>query len=254
TALGISKQRKALGYAVQDISGDDIKKTAEINIVNALAGKSAGVFVNSSSGNVGASSRIIIRGNNSLKGENQPLFVVDGVPIDNSLVTSNKGNYDYTDIGNRVADINPSDIAEMTVLKGGNAAALYGARGANGVILITTKTGGRRGFSVEVENSTTFADPLRLPDYQNEYGQGGGLQFWYYNGLNGGKNDGVDESFGPRLDYVVQSADIQPGGKLYWAVEAGFPQTVGQILKVPQFDSPIDPVTGERIPTPWISH
>ncbi|HDZ40695.1 MAG TPA: SusC/RagA family TonB-linked outer membrane protein [Bacteroidetes bacterium] len=254
TALGITRERKALGYAVQDISGDDIEKTAETNVINALAGKSAGVFVNSSNGNVGASSRIIIRGNNSLRGGNQPLFVVDGVPIDNSLVSSSRGGYDYTDMGNRAADINPADIAEMTILKGANAAALYGARGANGVVLITTKTGSRSGFSVELGNSTTFSNPLRLPDFQNQYGQGGGGQYWYYDGLNGGKYDGVDESFGPELDYVVKAEDIQPGGKLYWAVEAGFPQTVGEILKLPQFNSPIDPVTGERIPTPWISH
>ena len=142
----------------------------------------------------------------------------------------------------------------MTILKGGNAAALYGSRGANGVILITTKSGSKKGFSVEIENSTTFSNPILLWDFQNEYGQGGYEQFWYKDGLNGGINDGVDESFGPRLDYTVQPEDIVPGGKLYWAVEAGFPQTAGSILKLPQFDSPIDPVTGERIPSPLVSH
>ena len=93
-----------------------------------------------------------------------------------------------------------------------------------------------------------------LPDYQNEYGQGGQEKYWYKDGLNGGKNDGVDESFGPRLDYVIKPEDIVPGGKMYWAVEAGFPQTAGQILVLPQFTSPVDPVTGQRTPTPWISH
>jgi TonB-linked SusC/RagA family outer membrane protein len=254
TALGISREKKALGYAVQDVSGEVIKKSAETNVINSLAGRSAGVYVNSSNGNVGASSRITIRGNQSLKGNNQPLFVVDGVPIDNSIVESTRGGYDFTDIGNGAADINPSDIANMTILKGGNAAALYGSRGANGVILITTKSGSKKGFNVELENSTTFSRPLVLPDFQNDYGQGGGGQFWYKNGLNGGKNDGVDESFGPELDYIIKAEDIQPGGRMYWAVQAGFPQNVGDILKVPQFDSPIDPVTGQRIPTPWISH
>lgn len=254
TALGISREKKALGYAVQDVSGDVIKRSAETNVINALAGRSAGVYVNNSNGNVGASSRITIRGNQSLKGNNQPLFVVDGVPIDNSLVESTRGGYDFTDYGNGASDINPADIETMTILKGGNAAALYGSRGANGVILITTKSGAKKGFSVDVENSTTFSRPLVLPDFQNEYGQGGGGQFWYKDGLNGGKNDGVDESFGPALDYVIKAEDIQPGGKMYWAVQAGFPQTVGEILKVPQFDSPIDPATGKRIPTPWISH
>ncbi|MCK0156492.1 SusC/RagA family TonB-linked outer membrane protein [Cellulophaga sp. F20128] len=254
TALGITREKKALGYAVQDLSGDDIKNTSETNVINALAGKSAGVLVNSSNGNVGASSRITIRGNQSLTGDNQPLFVVDGIPIDNTIVSSTRGGYDFTDMGSGAADINPSDIAEVTILKGGNAAALYGSRGANGVVLITTKSGKGKGFSVSIENSLTLSNPLLLPDYQNEYGQGGGLQYWYEDGLNGGKNDGVDESFGPRLDYRVQADDITPGGKLYWAVEAGFPQTVGEILSLPQFNSPLDPVTGERIPTPWVSN
>ena len=254
TALGISREKKALGYAVQDVSGDVIKRSAEPNVINALAGRSAGVYVNNSNGNVGASSRITIRGNQSLKGNNQPLFVVDGIPIDNSLVQSTRGNYDFTDMGNGAADINPADIETMTILKGGNAAALYGSRGANGVILITTKSGTKKGFNVELENSTTFARPLVLPDFQNQYGQGGGGQFWYKDGLNGGKNDGVDESFGPELDYVIKPEDILPDGKMYWAVQAGFPQTAGQILSLPQFTSPIDPATGKRIPTPWISH
>lgn len=254
TALGITREKKALGYAVQELSGDDIKNTAETNVINALAGKSAGVLINNSNGNVGASSRITIRGNQSLTGNNQPLFVVDGIPIDNTIVSSTRGGYDFTDMGNGAADINPSDIAEMTILKGGNAAALYGSRGANGVVLITTKTGKGQGFSVAVENTVTLSNPFLLPDYQNEYGQGGGQQYWYKDGLNGGSNDGVDESFGPRLDYTVQAEDIVPGGKLYWAVEAGFPQTPGEILSLPQFNSPIDPVTGERIPTPWVSH
>jgi TonB-linked SusC/RagA family outer membrane protein len=254
TALGITREKKALGYAVQEISGDDIKNTSETNVINALAGKSAGVFINNSNGNVGASSRITIRGNQSLTGNNQPLFVVDGIPIDNTVVSSSNGSYDFTDMGNGAADINPSDIAEMTVLKGGNAAALYGSRGANGVILITTKSGKGKGFSISVENTMTFSDPLLLPDFQNEYGQGNEGQFWYVDGLNGGKYDGVDESFGPKLDYVVQAEDIAPGGDLYWAIEAGYDQIVGEILSLPQFNSPLDPITGERTATPWVSN
>ncbi len=254
TALGISREKKALGYSVQEVSGESIKNTSESNLVNALAGKAAGVYVNNSSGNVGASSRIVIRGNQSLKGNNQPLFVVDGIPIDNSIVSGTKGNYDFTDMGNGAADINASDIANITILKGGNAAALYGARGANGVVLITTKSGKGKGFTVSLENTLTFSDPLLLPDYQNQYGQGGGQQYWYKDGLNGGSSDGVDESFGPRLDYRLTPEDIVAGGKYYWAVQAGFPQKAGEILALPQFNSPIDPATGKRIPTPWISH
>ena len=177
TALGINREKKALGYAVQDVSGEAIRRVATPDIINSLTGKSAGVYINSSSGNVGASSRITIRGNQSIKGENQPLFVVDGISIDNSL-QSITGRYDFTDVGSGARDINPADIANVTVLKGGSAAALYGSRGANGVILITTKTGGKKGFSVEVENSTSFSNPLILPDYQNEYGQGGYEEYW----------------------------------------------------------------------------
>ncbi|MHA7942389.1 SusC/RagA family TonB-linked outer membrane protein [Formosa sp. 3Alg 14/1] len=254
TALGITREKKALGYAVQEVSGNTVKNTGQTNVVNALTGQSAGVFVSSSSGNVGSSSRIVIRGNQSLTGNNQPLFVVDGIPIDNSIQSSTNGGMDFTDMGNGASDINPSDIADVTILKGGNASALYGSRGANGVVLITTKKGKGKGFSATLENTITMSDPFLLPDYQNQYGQGGGGQFWYKDGLNGGLNDGVDESFGPELDYVVQPGDIAPGGKLYWAVEAGFPQTPGEILMLPQFDSPIDPNTGERIATPWISH
>ena len=254
TAIGIRREKKALGYAVQDIAGDVVQKAAAPTIVSGLSGKSAGVYINSSNGNVGSSSRILIRGSNSIKGNTQPLFVVDGIPIDNSIQSSSKGNYDFTDMGNAASDINPADVASVTILKGGSAAALYGSRGANGVVLITTKSGTGKGFKVEVESSTTFTNPLILPDYQNEYGQGGQEKFWYKDGLNGGKNDGVDESFGPRLDYVIKPEDIVPGGKMYWAVEAGFPQTAGQILMLPQFTSPVDPVTGQRTPTPWISH
>jgi TonB-linked SusC/RagA family outer membrane protein len=252
TALGISRERKALGYAAQELSGDELTKAPETNIVNSLSGKTAGVYINSSGGNVGASSRIIIRGNSSLRDDNQPLFVVDGIPITNRLTRLGGSNVS-NDFGNSAADINPADIEDITVLKGANAAALYGSRGANGVILITTKSGSKKGFSVELESTTTFSTPLVLPEYQNQYGQGDKYQYAYKDGLNGGIMDGVDESFGPKLDYIVKQEDIQLGGDLYWTVGAGIPQTVGQILQLPQFNSPIDPATGKRTPTPWIS-
>ena len=253
TALGITREKKALGYSAQDVSGDELKKTSETNFVSALTGKSAGVFVSTSGGNVGASSSITIRGNNSLKGGNEPLFIVDGIPVSNTLTTE-AGWMANVDYGNALSDINPTDIESISILKGANAAALYGSRGANGVILITTKSGGNKGFSISFESTTTFSNPLILPEFQNEYGQGGNEQFAYKDGLNGGIMDGVDESFGPPLDYVVSAEDLQPGGRLYWTVTEGIPQTAGQILQLPQFTSPIDPLTGERIPTPWISY
>ncbi|HEY9343383.1 MAG TPA: TonB-dependent receptor plug domain-containing protein, partial [Hanamia sp.] len=137
TALGISKQKKSLGYSVQELKAKDISEAKETNLVNALSGKIAGVNVTNSQGDMG-SSRIIIRGETSIDGQNQPLFVVDGVPVDNSQLLGTGGSRDFS---NAISDINSEDIESISVLKGPNAAALYGSRSAAGVILIKTKTG-----------------------------------------------------------------------------------------------------------------
>jgi TonB-linked SusC/RagA family outer membrane protein len=225
TALGITRAKKALGYSVQDVKGDELTKAREVNVVNSLQGKISGAQITSSSGAIGASSRIILRGVNSLDGNNQPLFIVDGIPLANSNFggTFNEG----VNRGSGVQDINPDNIESISVLKGPNAAALYGSRASNGVIVITTKSGkgAKKGMGVEISNATTFENPLRLPDYQNKYGQGSAGKFEYVDGAGGGVNDGVDESWGPQLD-------------------AG--------LMIPQFNSPI--VNGVRTATPWISH
>jgi TonB-linked SusC/RagA family outer membrane protein len=237
TALGISREKKALGYSVQDLGGDKIEKTKVSNIVNAFQGKLSGVQITNSDGGVASGVRILIRGVNSLSadGNNQPLFIVDGVPINNSTTTT--GTYGGRDYGNASSDINPSDVENITVLKGASAAALYGSRAVNGVVLITTKSGksrlGKAGLGVTLEENVMWENPLVLPKYQNLYGQGsaiddaaGTYDFAYVDGAYGGTNDGVDESWGPRLD-----------GRL-----------------IPQFDSPYDPETGVRTPTPWIAH
>ena len=141
TSLGISREKKSLGYAVQKLDGESLSDVKDGNIVNSFAGKIAGLQVTGNSGTVGGSSRIIIRGINSISGNNQPLFVVDGTPIDNSNFNDyrtqigNGGN----DYGNAGMDINPDDVESVTVLKGANASALYGSRAGNGVIMITTK-------------------------------------------------------------------------------------------------------------------
>jgi len=140
TAFGIEKQKKALGYSVEELQGDDLTVARDANLMNSIKGKVAGVFVNSSSSGLGGSSFVSIRGNSSLGGDNQPLYVVDGVPINNQ----NLGGADVfggRDYGDGIQNINPDDIETLSVLKGPNAAALYGSRGANGVILITTKKG-----------------------------------------------------------------------------------------------------------------
>ncbi|MBW8684446.1 SusC/RagA family TonB-linked outer membrane protein [Chitinophaga rhizophila] len=196
TALGITREKRSLGYAVQELKSKDIAEARESNLVNALAGKLAGVTITNSQGNMG-SSRIIIRGETSVAGNNQPLFVVDGIPVDNSQLGVGSGR----DFANAISDLNPDDIESLNVLKGPNAAALYGSRAAAGVLVIKTKTGkSAKGLGVTVNSSATFESLLVLPKFQDVYGQGTGGQFSYVDGKGGGLNDGVDESWGPKMD------------------------------------------------------
>ncbi len=199
TALGIKRDEKSLGYAVQKLDGDEFTEAKEPNFVNALSGKVAGVNITNGGSGVGSSSRIVIRGESSLSGNNQPLFVVNGIPINNSIGGNNRaeGNLE-TDYGNGAGEINADDIESISVLKGANATALYGSRAANGVILITTKSGAAtKGIGVSFNSTTTIENPLRIPEYQNRYGQGSNFQFDFVNGFGGGTADGVDESWGP---------------------------------------------------------
>ncbi|SFO63944.1 TonB-linked outer membrane protein, SusC/RagA family [Algoriphagus ornithinivorans] len=171
TAFGISQEKKALGYAAQSINADEITKTRQPNVVNALQGQVAGVQVTNSGGAPGQSARIIIRGINSLdpSADNQPLFVVDGVPVDNSTIESNgtpRG------MSNRIADINPNDIESMSVLKGAAATALYGVRAANGAVIITTKKGKSGQIRVDFNSSLGFDNLAKLPELQDQFGQG----------------------------------------------------------------------------------
>jgi TonB-linked SusC/RagA family outer membrane protein len=197
TALNISKDKKSLGYAVQGLKSKDISEAKESNLINALSGKIAGVQVTGSQGDMG-SSRIVIRGETSVSGNNQPLFVVDGVIVDNSQFQGTNGSRDFP---NAISDLNSEDIESISVLKGPNAAALYGYRAAGGVILIKTKTGkGAKGLGITINSNTSFATLKVFPDYQNEFGQGANGKFSYVNGAGAGVNDGVDESWGPALN------------------------------------------------------
>ena len=197
TALGITKEKKSLGYTLQALKSKDLENTNETNLLNNLTGKLAGVHITNSQGDMG-SSRIVIRGETSIAGNNQPLFVVDGVPVDNSQLNSGGATRDFK---NAVADLNPEDIESLSVLKGPNAAALYGSRAAHGVILITTKSGkGQKGLGVSVNTGVSFAQVTTLPDFQNVFGQGSNGKFSYLDGKGGGVNDGVDESWGPKMD------------------------------------------------------
>ena len=178
TALGVQKQKKSLGYAVQEVKGQTLVEARELNLVNDLSGKVAGLQVVRSGNGPGGSSQIVLRGNNSLTGISQPLIVVDGIPMDNSTGRVGIGAYDgfynsTLDMGNGLGDINPDDIASVTVLKGPAAAALYGSLGGNGVILITTKTGKKQpGLGVTVSSSVGFESIFTTPQMQNSYSQG----------------------------------------------------------------------------------
>ena len=174
TALGMKRDKKALGYSMQELKGDELLSSREPNLANSLSGKVSGLQIVRSSNGVGGSSKIVLRGNNSLTGSNQPLIVVDGTPMDNFTggvddVWGNSG----TDMGNGLSDINPEDIESMTVLKGASAAALYGSRAGNGVILITTKSGKKNeGLGITVNAGITTESIFLKPDMQNSFGQG----------------------------------------------------------------------------------
>ena len=228
TALGLTREKSTLGTAQQQISAQELNQTRAQNVVQQLEGKISGVAI-TSPGTQGGSTNIIIRGQNSITGNNQPLFIVDGVAVSNA----NRGGAPFVgttttfDYGNALNDINPDDIETLSVLKGPNAAALYGSRAANGVILITTRKGGNSGgrMRTEINTNLTFENPAILPEFQNLYGQGSGGDFEWVDGNYGGVNDGVDESWGPRLD-----------GRL-----------------ICQFTSP-GAGTANCQPTPWVAH
>ncbi|MDA9588477.1 SusC/RagA family TonB-linked outer membrane protein [Flavobacteriaceae bacterium] len=172
TALGLSREKKSLGYSVSEISGDNINTVKDHNIASSLTGKIAGVNI-TQSGSIGSGSRITIRGNNSIGGNTQALIVVDGVPINADGIDSGGSVYNSQVTGGGITDINPNDVESISVLKGPNAAALYGSRAGNGVILITTKKGSKSDrLGVTLNTNVTFDDPMFLPEYQNQYGQG----------------------------------------------------------------------------------
>ena len=221
TALGVERESKDLSYSAQSISGNRLTLTPGNNAISQLQGNVAGVQVTNASGPFG-SARLVVRGAGSILGQNQPLIVVDGIPIDNSAASLDGyggGSMGGYDIGNAAGDIDANNIESMTVLKGPNAAAMYGSRAANGAILITTKSGrgsmGEGAFDLTASFSSTFEKPLRLPDYQNRYGQGFYGEFDFADGNGGGKNDEADESWGPRLDGRTTGGVFLPNTTTY---------------------------------------
>lgn len=201
TALGIKREKKKLGYASQELKGENLTVARETNVVSQLAGKIAGVTVVGGNSGIGGSARVTIRGERSVDlNKNQPLYVIDGVPISNSIVGANgRGNMEV-DFGNGAGFVNPDDVESINVLKGPAASALYGSRAANGVIVIKTKSGkSSKGLGVELNSNVTLENALKLPEFQNVYGQGNGNggAFSFVNGGGAGLTDGTDEGWGP---------------------------------------------------------
>lgn len=245
TALGLKRETKALGYSIQAIEAKDISEVKSVNFIDNLSGKLAGVTISQGASGVGSSSKIVIRGESSFT-NNNPLFVIDGIPINNSttLNVTNElaAGFQEVDFGNGAMEINPDDIESLSVLKGPGAAALYGARASNGVIVIETKDGSNsEGIGISYNTSYFVDRPFRLPQFQNTYGQGNSGQFEFVDGLGGGINDNITYSYGPALD-------------------------VGN--NIAQYDSPVTLPNGQVVrggdvavhgglpisPTPFISH
>ncbi|KVV15749.1 SusC/RagA family TonB-linked outer membrane protein [Flavobacterium sp. TAB 87] len=223
TALGIKRERKSLGYAVQELKGESLTEARETNVANALSGKISGLQVIKGSNGPASSSKIVLRGNSSLTGDNQPLIVVDGIPMDNFTGADNNDFFNPSqDLGNGLGDLNPDDIETMTVLKGASAAALYGSRAGNGVILITTKTGkSKKGLGITFSATTGFERLFIEPETQRSFGQGTEGVF---------KNDSR-ASWGPKIagqtvtDYSGKESQLNSYDNIGNFYTGGFNQT-----------------------------
>jgi len=257
TALGETREKSQLGTAQQQLSTTELNETKTMNVVNSIQGKVSGVTI-TGSGTQGGSTRILLRGANSITGNNNPLFIIDGVAMSNADRGGSPGNIGGGagpgggfDFGSGISDINPEDIATMSVLKGPNAAAIYGSRAANGVIIMTTKKGASAGgkMRTEVSSTYTFESPSILPQYQNLYGQGSGGQFQFIDGSGGGVQDDNDQSFGPRLDGRTAGCIFIPKSDPRYTGPGVYDQTV----PCTQFTSPKNP-DGSLAGVPWSPH
>ncbi|WP_222535185.1 SusC/RagA family TonB-linked outer membrane protein [Pedobacter polysacchareus] len=209
TALGIKREERSLGYAVSQVDGEELKKARETNVINSLAGKVPGLIINSTAGGPAGSSRVIIRGNTSITGNNQPLYVVDGIPMDNSNYgqAGGKDNPGGVDFGDAISAINPDDVDKISILKGPSASALYGSRAANGVVLITMKKGkGDKGLGIEFNSTSTLENQLTTFDgYQTQYGQGNNQLL---NLTPDQARTSLRQNFGPKIDPGLMTASF----------------------------------------------
>ena len=246
TALGMERDSKKLGYAIQQVSGQAISQVKSANFLDNLAGRVAGVTITGGSTGVGSTTRITIRGESSFTNTN-PLFVVDGIPINNTtllnVVNDDANGFMEVDFGNGAMEVNPDDIESISVLKGPAAAALYGTRASNGVIQIKTKTGaGTKGLGVSFNSSTFMETPFQLPVFQNTYGLGNSGRYAFKDGLGGGINDNITYSFGPRMgaDVLLPQYDSPvtlPDGRIVRAgdvaIHGGLPITPTPFIAYP---------------------
>jgi len=234
TALGIKREERSLGYSVEKVQGKELNRVAQENVLNAMAGKVAGVTINST-GSTGSSVSMIIRGATSLNSDNQPLFVIDGVPVNSTLNNVTQiGNDNRVDYGNAISGLNPDDIENISILKGPSAAALYGSRAGNGVVLITTKSGqGVDKMTVSISSNTVFDRPYRFLRWQSKFGPG------LFSAIP------VDVSGNPLTNPLGSLID-ENAGSLYGAeLDKGY--------LAQQWNSPLDE-NGRKIATPLISH
>ena len=194
TALGIEREKSTLTYAQQTVDGDDLTKARDINVLNSLSGRAAGVEIQKSSSGAGGSTRVVLRGDKSLNGNSEPLFVIDGIPMANNR-QGQPGMWDGVDKGDGMSQLNPDDIESISILRGSNAAALYGSQGANGVVLITTKSGKEGKARVSVSTGLTFENVLLKPDLQFKYGSEGGTKESWSSTPGNYQSDYVDDFF-----------------------------------------------------------
>ncbi len=246
TALGFERQTKDLGYPVQKLNSMEISNVNTTNFTDNLAGRLAGVTVSNGVTGVGSTSKINIRGEASFT-NNNPLFIVDGTPINNNTIVNNTTDlaegFQEIDFGNGAMDINPDDIESVNVLKGPAAAALYGTRASNGVIIITTKSGkNASGLGISINNTFFVEEAFQLPQFQNQYGQGNSGEFAFVDGLGGGVNDVISYSWGPKLNngYMTPQFDSPvtlPNGQTVRggdvAVHGGAPITPTEMVAYP---------------------
>ncbi len=224
TAIGISRQQKVLGYSIVDVSADKVAQKSEPDLLRALQGKVPGVEIRSSGGSPGSATRITIRGASSFLNNNEPLFVVDGIPYSNTMVQTTNMSVGGGAYGNSLNTLDPNNIQSMSVLKGAAAAALYGSRAMNGVIVITTKTGNpsfaQKGLEVTVNSSVNFESIARYPEFQNTYGAGSDFNYSNANGSWGPRFDSLDSilvwndfykelGWGNKIPFVAQPDNVK---------------------------------------------